>query len=81
MELGSTSTYKKVNSDCMSIINRHLDYMFKSGVDVCEQHERLPSFYWLPKLHKHHTEPGSLLPQIDVPLNSSRLCLHLALKP
>ena len=27
MELGSTSTYKKVNSDCMSVINRHLDYM------------------------------------------------------
>ena len=52
MELCSTSTYKKVNSDCMSVINRHLDYMFKSGIDVCEQHERLPSFYWLPKLHK-----------------------------
>ena len=40
-----------MNSDCMSVINRHLDYMFKSGIDVCEQHERLPSFYWLPKLH------------------------------
>ena len=52
MELGSTNTYKKVNSDCMSVINRHLDYMLKSGIDVCEQHERLPSFYWLPKLHK-----------------------------
>ena len=50
MELGSTNTYKKVNSDCT--INRHLDYMLKSGIDVCEQHERLPSFYWLPKLHK-----------------------------
>ena len=49
MELGSTSTYKKVNSDCMSVINRLLDYMFKSGIDVCEQHKRLPSFYWLPK--------------------------------
>ena len=52
MELGSTSTYKKVNSDCMSVINRHLDYMLKSGIDVYEQHETLPSFYWLPKLHK-----------------------------
>ena len=52
MELGSTSTYKKVNSGCMSVINSHLDYMLKSGIDVCEQHERLPSFYWLPKLHK-----------------------------
>ena len=26
--------------------------MLNSGIDVCEQHERLPSFYWLPKLHK-----------------------------
>ena len=42
MELGSTNTYKKVNSDCMSVINRHLDYMLNSGIDVCEQHERLP---------------------------------------
>ena len=42
MELGSTSTSKKVNSGCMSVINRHL---LKSGIDVCEQHERLPSFY------------------------------------
>ena len=52
MELGSTNTYKKVNSDCLSVINRHLDYMLNSGIDVSEQHERLPSFYWLPKLHK-----------------------------
>ena len=66
MELGSTSTYKKVSSGCMSVINRHLDYMLKSGIDVCEQHERLSSFYWLPKLHKTPYEPGSLLPQIDV---------------
>ena len=38
----------------MSVLNRHLDYMLNSGIDVhvCEQHERLPSFYWLPKLHK-----------------------------
>ena len=31
---------------------RTRSHMFKSGIDVCEQHERLPSFYWLPKLHK-----------------------------
>ena len=26
--------------------------MTKNGIDVLEQHEQLPSFYWLPKLHK-----------------------------
>ena len=24
----------------------------KNDIDVQEQHEQLPSFYWLPKLHK-----------------------------
>ena len=36
----------------MNIISRHLDYMVKNKIDVQEQHEQLPSFYWLPKLHK-----------------------------
>ena len=36
----------------MSVISRHLDYMMKIGIDVPEQHEQLPSFYSLPKLHK-----------------------------
>ena len=36
----------------MNIISRHLDYMVKNEIDVQEQHEQLPSFYWLPKLHK-----------------------------
>ena len=40
------NTYKEV------LNNMHLDYMLKNGIDVPEQHEQLPSFYWLPKLHK-----------------------------
>ena len=36
----------------MNIISRHLDYMVKNEIDVQEQDEQLPSFYWLPKLHK-----------------------------
>ena len=26
--------------------------MVKNDIDVQEQHEQLPSFYWLPKLYK-----------------------------
>ena len=37
----------------MNVISRHLD--------VSKQHEQLPSFYWLPKLHKNVTVPGLLL--------------------
>ena len=38
--------------------------MVKNDIDVQEQHEQLPSFYWLPKLHKNIMVPGSLLLQI-----------------
>ena len=46
------NTYKEVHNDCVNIISRHLDYMGKNGIEVQEQHEQLPSFYLLPKLHK-----------------------------
>ena len=36
----------------MNIISRHLDYMMKNEIGVQEEHEQLPSFYWLCKVHK-----------------------------
>ena len=51
-ELSLNNTYKEVHSDCVNIISRHLDYMVRNNIEVQEQHEQLPSFYWLPKLHK-----------------------------
>ena len=51
-ELSLNNTYKDVHSNNVNIISRHLDYMVKNDIDVQEQHEQLPSFYWLPKLHK-----------------------------
>ena len=80
IELGSTNTYKKVNSDCMSVINRHLDYMLKSELMYVSSMKGCHHFTGYLNYIKHHTEPDSLLPLIDVPLNSSLLCLHLALK-
>ena len=50
-ELNLNNTYKEVHNKGVNIISRHLDYM-KNDIDVQEQHEQLPSFYWLPKLHK-----------------------------
>ena len=64
----------------MNIISRHLDYMVKNDIYVQEQHEQLPSFYWLPKLHKNLMVPGSLLLQIHAPPNSSCHYLLLVLK-
>ena len=62
------------------LISRHLDYTVKNDIDVQEQHEQLPSFYEIPKLHKKSMVPGSLLLQIHAPQNSSRHYLLLVLK-
>ena len=35
------------------MILEHLQYMVKVNIDVEPEHEDLPSFYWLPKLHKN----------------------------
>ena len=51
-ELSLNNTYKEVHSDCVNIISRHLDYMVRNEIEGQEQHEQVPSFYWLPKLHK-----------------------------
>ena len=79
-ELNLNNTYKEVHNNSVNIISRHLDYMVKNDIDVREQHEQLPSFYWLRKLHKNLTVPGSLLLQIHAPPNSSRHYLLLVLK-
>ena len=53
-ELESTNTYQEVHSDCSSVVSRHLKYMVQNDIFVQEQQEEhLPSFYWLPKLHKN----------------------------
>ena len=48
----SLNTYEEVRNINVNVISRHLYYMAKNGIVVPEQHEPLPSFYWLPKLHK-----------------------------
>ena len=52
-ELESTNTNQKVHSDCSNVVSRHLKYMVQNNIFVQEQQEHLPSFYWLPKLHKN----------------------------
>ena len=34
------------------MVDRHVDHMMRNGLAVQAQHEQLPAFYWLPKLHK-----------------------------
>ena len=46
-ELSLNNTYKEVHNNNVNVISKHLDYMAKNGIDVPEQHEHMPSFYWL----------------------------------
>ena len=50
-ELRTTSTYKHVDRECMHVVTKHLKFMTNSKIYVDLRY--LPSFYWLPKLHKH----------------------------
>ena len=52
-ELGSTKTYKRISTDERSIVNTHsIDITAKIAVSIKEKQDRLPTLYWLPKLHK-----------------------------
>ena len=52
-ELGSTKTYKRIFTDESSIVNTHsIDITAKFAVSIKEKQDRLPTLYWLPKLHK-----------------------------
>ena len=52
-ELGSTKTYERISTDERSIVNTHsIDITAKFAVIIKEKQDRLPTLYWLPKLHK-----------------------------
>ena len=52
-ELGSTKTYERMSTDERSIVNTHsIDITTKFAVSIKEKQDRLPSLFWLPKLHK-----------------------------
>ena len=52
-ELSTAKTYKMISTDKKSVANKHCnDIVTKCAVSITESQERLPAFYWLPKLHK-----------------------------
>ena len=52
-KLGSTKSYERISTDERSIINTHyIDITAKFAVSIKEKQDRLPTLYWLPKLHK-----------------------------
>ena len=52
-ELDGTRAYLETDTDKMSVVNAHLnDLPVKFSVCVDEGQDKLPTMYWLPKLHK-----------------------------
>ena len=52
-ELNGTKAYEETSKDEMSVVYSHLNEIpNKFAVDVKERQDRLPTMYWLPKLHK-----------------------------
>ena len=52
-ELSSAKTYVLISTDEKSVVNKHCsDIETKFAVGITESQEKLPTFYWLPKLYK-----------------------------
>ena len=53
-ELSGTKAYEQTSEKEKSVINNHIFHnATRFAVSVNEDQERLPTFYWLPKLHKN----------------------------
>jgi len=51
--IGGSDTYSAVDEDCRSITDRHKHFLRdKFGLSSLSASDKLPSIYWLPKLHK-----------------------------
>ena len=61
-ELGTVKTYEHNRQDETSIVDRHRCHIaVKFGLFVDEDHSKLPTLYWLPKLHKRPFKSSCLI--------------------
>ena len=52
-ELSGTKAYKETSEEEKSVVNGYCNHLaLKFSVCVKERQDRLPTMYWLPKLHK-----------------------------
>ena len=55
-ELNGTKAYEETSTDEKTVVNSHSNELpFKFAVIVKERQDKLPTMYWLPKLHKRPT--------------------------
>ena len=61
-ELSGFKAYEQTSEKEKSVINKHIFHNATTfAVSINEEQERLPTFYWLPKLHKKHIRHDLLL--------------------
>ena len=59
---GGAKAYEQTSEKKKSVINNHIFHnATRFAVSINEYQERLPTFYWLPKLHKKHIRLDLLL--------------------
>ena len=52
-ELSGTRACREVSADENSVVNDHCSHLqLKFSVNVKDRQDKLPTMYWLPKLHK-----------------------------
>ena len=52
-ELNGPKAYKETSTDEKTVVNNHSNDMpYNVAVNVRERQDKLPTMYWLPKLHK-----------------------------
>ena len=52
-DINGTKAYKETSTDEKTVVNNHSnDLPYKFAINVKERQDRLPTMYWLPKLHK-----------------------------
>ena len=52
-ELNGTAAYEETSTDQKSVVDSHTnDLSYKIAVNVEKRQDKLPTMYWLPKLHK-----------------------------
>ena len=52
LTLNGSNTYIDSNLDCNTLISRHIHDMKQWNISIPLIMQGLPSFYWLPKMHK-----------------------------
>ena len=51
-ELSTTSSYSCTNLDFQTVIDKHKQILHNFNIKIESKQEKLPSLYWIPKLHK-----------------------------